>query len=413
MRILYLHPKSWSGEYAMLLRLQAMGHEVCALEEQRDLPQGARWSFDYFRQPGDGIATLWYDPRRGAEKLLTWLFDRMFRRAFEGRNLAHRMWIIRAALRCFNPDVVICSDGFSYAIPACFLKRIGLLRMRLVVGYIGGDILDCPQAAYGKRRTWLTDRLIKLSLAAPEVLRPVSPLLATVLLGDGAPGERIHVCPSHLVASRETLLDVSSRRKAISAALRKRHGISTGAPLVVTLSLNQQGKGLHILARAWPAVVDAFPQARWLLCGPQNPWTDREVWPVLDGHRLRSSVIATGRLAGIAVFEHLAAADLHVNPSLCEGLNMATVEAAAVGTPTVTSNGAGIADWVERFGAGAVVGAGESGALADAILLAFNDRSNLARWAQGARAMAGEFALERIAGELQQLVDPRANAPRA
>jgi len=406
MKILYLHPKSWGGEYAMLLRLRDLGHEVCVFEEQRDLPQGARWFSDHFLNPGDGIATFWYDPRRGAEKLATWALDRLFRRAFEGRNLVHRMWVIRAALQHFGPDVAICSDGFTYAIPASFLKRLGLAHTRLIVGYIGGDILDCPRAAYGKRRTWLTDRLIKASLAAPEVLRPVSPLLERILLRDGAQKARIHVCPSHLVVPREALLDVCSRRKAISAGLRERHGIAAEAPLVVTLSLNQQGKGLHLLARAWRKVVDAHPQARWLLCGPHNPWTESEVWPVLDAAGVRATVSATGRLAGIAVFEYFAAADLHVNPSLCEGLNMATVEAAAVGTPTITSDGAGIADWVQRYGAGAVVAAGEIEALADAIIRALDDRATLARWAQGAQTMAEEFALERIAGQLQQLLGP-------
>ena len=53
--------------------------------------------------------------------------------------------------------------------------------------------------------------------------------------------------------------------------------------------------------------------------------------------------------------EHLLSAELHVNPSLCESLNMATVEAAAVGTPSVCSDGAGIVDWIRRYDAGVVV----------------------------------------------------------
>lgn len=390
----------------MLLRLRDLGHDVCALEEKRDLPQGARWLSAHFLEANDRIPTLWYDPRRGLEKVATWLFDRIFRRAFDGRNLVHRMWIIFAALRYFHPDVVVCSDGFTYAIPAAFLKRLGLMPTRLIVGFIGGDILDCPEAAYGKRRTWLTDRLIKASIQAPEVLRPVSPLLETVLLGDGAPQDRVHICPSHLVAPRETLLEVRLRRTPISVALRKRLGIPAEGPLIVTLSLNQQGKGLHILARAWGKIVAAHPQARWLLCGPDNPWTDSHVWPTLDAQGLRATVTSTGRLTGVAVFEHFAAADLHVNPSLCEGLNMATVEAAAVGTPTITSNGAGIADWVSRFDAGLVIGSGEVDALADATIRAFNNHGVLARWARGAQAMAEEFALERIAQQLMPMMDP-------
>src|SRR5581483_10570696 len=110
MRVLYLHPRAWIGEYAMMRELRARGFDVCALEEQRGLEHGARHLAPFYREPGDGIATLWYDPRRGLEKALTWIPDRVFRRGFDGRNLAHRMWIIRAAVRRFRPDAIVCSD---------------------------------------------------------------------------------------------------------------------------------------------------------------------------------------------------------------------------------------------------------------------------------------------------------------
>lgn len=405
MRILSIHPRSWNGDYSMLCQLRSMGHEVSALEEKRDLPQGARWFADFYMNPGDGIATFWYDPRRGSEKLLTWPMDRLFRRAFDGRNLVHRMWIIHKAVKHFRPDVVFCSDGFSYALPAAFLKRMGLLPMRLVVSYIGGDVLDCPQAAVGKRRTWLTDRLIKASLPAPEALRPVSPLLEFILLRDGADKARIHVIPSHLVSSQAALSDVRVRRTAIGAAIRMRHGIPISAPLVITLGGNQQGKGIDVLARAWPAVMSAMPDARWLLCGLHSDWQSKVVIPLLEAQHLLSSVTLAGELHGMDVFEHLAAADLNLNPSLCESLNMVTVEAAATGTPTISSDGAGIADWILRYDAGLVVPAGESAPLADAILRAFRNRAELARWSSAAQAMSGEFAIEHVAGQLLRLLN--------
>lgn len=408
MRILYLHPKSWTGEYVMLLQLRLMGHEVCALEEKRALERGARQITDHHREPGDGIATLWYDPRRGWERLLTWLPDRIFRRAFDGRNLVHRMWVIYAALRYFEPDVVICSDGFTYAIPAAFLKRLGLLRRRLITGFIGGDILDCSEAGVGRRRTWLTDRLIKISISAPEVLRPVSPLLEQILLRDGAAKERLHVCPSHLVISREDLQSVYVRRNAIRIALRERYDIPQKAPLIITLGANHKGKGIQILAKNWSRIRAAVPNVHWLLAGPPTEWLDRAVWPQLRAQGADVAIHVTGMLAQRDVFEHLAAADLHVNPSLCESLNMVTVEAAAVGTPTITSDGAGIADWVARFGAGVVVPNGDAGQLADAIIKALQSRDGLACWTDRARAMAEEFALERIAAQLIQLMNPQA-----
>jgi len=122
-------------------------------------------------------------------------------------------------------------------------------------------------------------------------------------------------------------------------------------------------------------------------------------------------VVACGPLGGAAVFEHLAAADLHVNPSLGESLNMVTVEAAAVGTPTLGSDHAGIADWMGRHETGVVVPAGEVGLLADAIIRALGDPRRLAGWSRAGRGMAADFALERIAGQLESLFEEARRAP--
>jgi len=409
MRILYLHPKSWTGESSLFPALRVLGHEICVLEEKRGLVPGRRVETDYFEQPGDGVTTCWYDPGRGWEKLLTWPFDRFFKRGFEGRNLVHRMWVVERAVNHFRPDVIICSDGFTFALPASFLKQLGVARFPLVVSYIGGDILDCPHAEIGRSRQGMTGRLIARSYRGIDVLRPVSPMLRDVLLGDGVVATRIRICPSHLVAPGAVLDRIRERRAAIRQQVRSRWGIAENAPTVVTLSANIKGKGLHVLAQSWPAVLKAVPQARWLLCGPESDWLRDQVLPILESTGVAASVVHAGRLEGEAVFEHLAAGDVHVNPSLCEGLNMVSVEAAVVGTPTITTSGAGIADWIERFRAGAVVPAGEVAPLADAIIDAFLQPDSLVEWSAAAIAMSGDFSLEKVAAELagilQQAVD--------
>src|SRR5262249_44174994 len=200
MRILYVHPKAWIGEYAMLVKLRELGHDVCALEESREIDGRKRRLDAYFRTPGDGIATLWFDPRRGWERLATRLPGRLFRGALDGRNLGHGMWVITEAARRFGPEAIVCSDGFTYAISAAFLKRLGLLRTRLISSYIGGDIMDIPEADYGRRRTPLTNWMIRASLGGIDVMRPVSPMLRAVALAAGAAPPRVRVCPSHLPA---------------------------------------------------------------------------------------------------------------------------------------------------------------------------------------------------------------------
>lgn len=403
MKILYLHPRAWTGEYPLLVQLRQHGHTVSVLEEDRSLPTARRLTPD-FEQAGDGIATFWYNPRRGLERLLTLPWDRWYRKAFDGRNLAHRAWIIASAVRHFRPDVVIASDGFSYAVPAALLRRHAWIPP-LLVTYIGGDILDIPEAAVGKRRTPAVTRLIRSVIANADLLRPVSPMIARALLAEGADCKRVRVCPSHLVSEGATLKRICAARTTLRHAVRDHLGISDEAPLIVTLSGNLRGKGLHLLAEAWPHVLQRLPQARWLLCGPADPWLDKAVWPRLRQTGVADTVIATGALRGDAVFEHLAAADLHVNPSLGESLNMVTVEAAAVGTPTLGTDAAGIADWMDRHKAGVVVPAGQVGPLADAIIRALGAPSQLAGYSAASRGMAAEFALERIAGQLESLLD--------
>jgi glycosyltransferase involved in cell wall biosynthesis len=404
MRILYLHPKSWTGEYAMLVHLRTMGHDLCVLEETRELARGSRRFASYLRDEGDGLRTLWYDPRRGWKRLLTWLPDRVFRRAFEGRNLVHRMWVVREAVRHFNPDVVVCSDGFTYAIPAAFLKRLGWLKPRLVVSYIGGDILDCPEWGVGKRRTPMVSWLIQTSLPGIDVLRALCESLERILIREGADPERIARLPIQLVSPMQVLDAIFERREQVRDSIRRQYGFATDAPLVVTLSGNHKGKGLQDLAAAWAAIVAAVPGCRWLMCGHDDEWLARGVWPVLRAAGVQDSVVFAGKLQGDAVFEHLAAADLHVNPTRCEGLNMVTVEAAAVGTPTVTSDGAGIADWVSQHEAGLVVPAGDVAALQDAVITAMNDPALRLTWQGRSRIMAGEFSLDRIASGLLELM---------
>lgn len=404
MRILYLHPRAWSGEYPILTTLRGRGHHVFALEEWRGERRNAKFLTASFLQPDDRIPAYWYDPHQGWEKILTWPLDRFFKRAFSGRNLGHRMWVIRAAVKHFRPDVVVCTDGFTYALPAAYLKRMGLLPARLLVSYIGGDILDCPEVGVGRRRTPLVDAMIRSSLPGIDAYRPLCDSLARILIRDGADPARMTVLPIQLGRPLAELRALADNRNAVGERIRMRYDIPLDAPVVVTLSGNHKGKGLHLLAAQWARIRAAVPDARWLLCGPEEPWLAIGVRPLLAEAGLLDSVIFTGGLQGVAVYEHLAAGDIHANPTLCEGLNMVTVEAAAVGTPTVTSDGAGVADWLDRYQAGAVVPAWDAEALGGAIITALNNPSMREAWRVACGRMVEAFSLDRIAVAIEGLM---------
>lgn len=405
MRLLYLHPGGLGlVEYSLFDELRKLGHEICVLEEVRGTGHRDGLVTPFYRQAGDGVRTYWHDPKGGFKKLLVWPIDRFFKRAFNGRNLAHRMWAIHDAVRVLNPDMLISPEGFAYAIPASFLKQLGLLKPALLASYIGGDILDCPEAQVGKRRTPLTSWLIRRSLKGIDILRPASPMLRDILLKEGADAGKIIVSPTQVIADSAVLADVYSRKAEVREAIRKKWNIPLDAPLIVTLSNNYVGKGLHVLAAAWPKILAALPECRWLLCGPNTPWLEQSVWPLLKQQRVEHTVYATGRLSGANVFEHLAAADLHVNPTLCEGLNLVTVEAASVGTPTVTTDHAGVSFWVARYNIGKVVPVNHAGELTEAVVQFFGTPGLSDEWQRQCREMAANFSRERIAKELSDAI---------
>ncbi|TAK71921.1 MAG: glycosyltransferase [Betaproteobacteria bacterium] len=396
MRILFLHPLGWRGEYPILVEFRRRGHEVCVLEERREGMSGKRLLAAHFLEPGDGMRTLWYHPGRGAERVLTLPVDRLFRNTFDGRKLGHRMWVIREAVRRFAPDLVYCTDGFSYAVPAGLLKRFGLLDTPLIASYIGGDILDCSHMGYGRRRTPQLDWLMRTSIRHIDALRALCDSLARALLKDGADPARITQIPIQIGAPREIYEAVYAERAQARAEVRDRLGIPRDARVLVTLSDNYLSKGIQDLARAWPGVLAAHPDAWWILAGPDNPWMAEGIFPLLDASVGRARVRLTGRLKGRETYAHLAAAELNVNPTLCEGLNMVTVDAAAVGTPTICSDAAGIADWVLRHDCGLVYAAGDAQALERSVIEALGQRERLAAWGARCRGMIADFTAESV-----------------
>ena len=387
----------------MLVEFRRRGYEVCVLEERRKGMSGKREYTEHFMEQGDGIRTLWYHPGRGVERLLSLPIDRYFRHTFDGRNLGHRMLVIREAVHFFNPDVVYCTDGFSYAVPAALLKACGLLAKPLIASYIGGDILDCSEMGYGRKRTPQLDWLMQTSIRHMDVLRALCDSLERALLKDGAEAARIKLIPIQIGSKSEVYEAVFARRDKARAQVRDQLGIPHDAPVLITLSDNYFSKGIQDLASIWQAVLAAQPGAWWILAGPDNAWMAKGILPLLEKGAGRERVCFTGRLSGADTYAHLAAADLNINPTLCEGLNMATVDAAAVGTPTICSDAAGVSDWILRHDCGLIYAAGDTTALQAAIDDALGQRARLGLWSGRCRDMIGDFTAESVFRRLAEL----------
>jgi glycosyltransferase involved in cell wall biosynthesis len=237
---------------------------------------------------------------------------------------------------------------------------------------------------------------MQTSIRHIDRLRALCDSLERALLRDGADPARISLIPIQIGAAREVYEAVSAQRAQARAEVRAQLGIPQDAQVLMTLSDNYLSKGIQDFARAWPGVLAACPDAWWILAGPENTWMEEGIFPLLDASAGRGRVRLTGRLRGRDTYAYLAAADLNVNPTLCEGLNMVTVDAAAVGTPTVCSDAAGVSDWVRRHDCGLVYAAGDASALEQTVIAALAQPERLAVWGQRCRGMIADFTAEAV-----------------
>lgn len=151
------------------------------------------------------------------------------------------------------------------------------------------------------------------------------------------------------------------RRRYWSGETRERLGLPSG-PLVLYVGRFANDKELDVVVDAWPR-VHRVTGATLVLAG--------------DGP-LRESLVrrALGKAVQFLPYQHdryvladlFAAADLYIAPSSVETFGLSALEALASGTPLLSASRGGVAEQVERSGAGATFQSGNTGELADAAI---------------------------------------------
>lgn len=170
------------------------------------------------------------------------------------------------------------------------------------------------------------------------------------------------------------------------AAIRARHGLPVGAPLLLYVGRLNVQKNLHSLLRLLAAVRREAPDARLCLVGEGDDVALGEFGVRNTGYAgyLRSLAAELGVADGVAFLgplfgedlaELYSAADVAVNLSFYhrENFGMSQAEAQACGAPVVCSAWGGFKDVVRH---------GETGYLADAVLTKHGVRVD---WATAAR----------------------------
>lgn len=320
---------------------------------------------------------------------------------------------VRALRRHLTPDVLARYDlvqvGMVFPYGTIFRRALaGRSHPPVLVTITGGDIAAGAGADYGYGRTPVTRRAIGDTLRWAALVQANSLQSARVVTGEfGCPPERVAVQPpqSPIAPVPRTALP------AFRAAARAQLAASALPPGRVLLGLGRMVpvKGFDDAIRALPAIRAACGDVSLLCVGPARDDEARayarSLTDLARSLGVEAAVWVRGQIPAEAVPTYLAAADLVLVPSHYDGLNKTGIEGAAVGTPIVITDAAGLADYVREGGAGAVVPPRDPAALAAAITGLLTDPTAWEAASIGANAMATIFTLDRTADGVIALYD--------
>ena len=159
------------------------------------------------------------------------------------------------------------------------------------------------------------------------------------------------------------------------AEVRRHEGIPAGGFVFITVGRQEYQKGQSHLLRAFQSVAETSPDCLLLVVGREGNAT-RELNALLEELKLGPSTRLLGHREDVA--DLLAAADVFVFPSLYEGLGGALIEAMALGLPVIASDIPALREATGGEDGAILVPAGDSAALAKA-MIALKDDAGLRR----------------------------------
>jgi glycosyltransferase involved in cell wall biosynthesis len=244
------------------------------------------------------------------------------------------------------------------------------------VGYGPAQLSDPRLSAWKVRGAQLLDAITARSVVRfHAVSHHVAKVMAHRLM---IPRSRVEVVPRGRDASQ-----LGTRSETRRAAARTALNIDPATPLVLAVARQEYQKGLDILVRAMPRVLETLPDARLLVAGREGNLT-----PTLREDVGRLGLGGTVHFLGARqdVPELLCGADVFAAPSRWEGMPGTVIEAMALEAPIVASDIPTVREVVGSGAPALLVRPGDADALAMAIVAALSEPAAAAERAHLGRA---------------------------
>ena len=203
------------------------------------------------------------------------------------------------------------------------------------------------------------------------------------------------------------LAEVTVIRNGIDAARwpfaeRRRHGVAGGPPELLFVGRLEYEKGVHDAIAALPRIRRAHPGTTLTIAGDgtQQDWLVEQA----RKHRVLKATRFVGRLDHAELLAALHRADAAVLPSHYEPFGLVALEAAAAGTPLVTSNIGGLGEAVINGETGMSCPPRDVARLAEAVGAVLDDPAAAQRRAWAARErLTSDFDWHTVADETAQV----------
>jgi glycogen(starch) synthase len=203
------------------------------------------------------------------------------------------------------------------------------------------------------------------------------------------------------------LAEVTVIRNGIDAARwpfaeRRHHGVAGGPPELLFVGRLEYEKGVHDAIAALPRIRRAHPGTTLTIAGDgtQQDWLVEQA----RKHRVLKATRFVGRLDHAELLAALHRADAAVLPSHYEPFGLVALEAAAAGTPLVTSNIGGLGEAVINGETGMSCPPRDVARLAEAVGAVLDDPAAAQRRARAARErLTSDFDWHTVADETAQV----------
>ena len=354
MKIGIVAPGIWNSIHLdMAQALAALGHEVAIYTEDARASSGAR--FLRFRKGRLDFFVINHLRRNP----WVWIFDRLAKPWLGRRFFTSLVAIARYFAATRDCDVYFVEGdwiGFFVAIVA------RLRRFHWVVCIHDSDYLRIPLAFPGRPASRWKEAVKLWVLRSADLVRANSYVTRDALIVGGCAAERIRVVPLHITAWMrvDDIADMGMFKASARKEVRAQWNIPWDAPLAITMCRLVPVKGLDLAVRGFARALRQRPELRLMICGGDRVVAGigsyrRHLEQIAAEEGVAAHVIFTDNIDIREVKRYLAAADLHLAPSVIDTFNYGLVEAAMVRTYTLASDMAGAGPWVAQAGAAAVV----------------------------------------------------------